>query len=494
MSGDTHSTSDPTGRLFLNPLIGRREMLRRAANGFGAVALTALFNRHLSAALASGPDSSRHHPLAPTPPHAAPRARQIIFLFMEGAVSQVDSFDHKPMLAQYHGRDPREAIGKLEKTQFENIGKVLKSPWNFAQHGRSGLWVSDLFPHIARQADDLCVIRSMVSNFPEHTTANYFLHSGSGLQGRPSMGAWVTYGLGSCNDDLPGYVVLNGGQIPSGGLDNFGSGYLPATFQGSLLHAKGTPLANVVPNGESAAVQAVKRRLVTRLNRQGLAEAGHVDALEAAITNYELAARMQVTIPDLMDLTGESAATQRLYGLDHPYEHTRTYARECLLARRLIERGVRFVELTIPMVDGYNRWDAHGGLIKNHGDNARAVDQPIAGLLQDLKQRGMLDDTLVVWAGEFGRTPFAQGSDGRDHNEFGFTIWMAGGGIRGGMTYGETDDWGYRAVKDRVEIHDLHATMLHLLGLDHERLTYRFSGRDMRLTDVRGNVLREILA
>ena len=493
MSGDPKITADPAGRLFLNPLIPRREMLRRAANGFGAVAFAALLNRHLIGAPPAAVDVPRRHPLAPAAAHAKPRARQIIFLFMEGAVSQVDSFDYKPMLAKYHGRDPREAIGKLEKTQFENIGTVLKSPWNFRRHGQSGLWISDLFPHLARQADDLCVIRSMVSNFPEHTTANYFLHSGSGLQGRPSMGAWVTYGLGSCNDDLPGYVVLNGGQIPSGGLDNFGSGYLPATFQGSLLHAKGTPLANVIPNGESPLVQAAKRKLVNRLNRQALIETGPVDALEAAIANYELAARMQVTIPDLMEVSGESAATQRLYGMDSPYEHTRTYARECLLARRLIERGVRFVELTIPMVDGYNRWDAHGGLVKNHGDNARAVDQPIAGLLQDLRQRGLLEDTLVVWAGEFGRTPFAQGSDGRDHNEFGFSIWMAGGGIRGGMSHGETDEWGYRAIRDKVEIHDLHATMLYLLGLDHERLTYRFSGRDMRLTDVRGNVVRQLL-
>ncbi|MCW5557591.1 MAG: DUF1501 domain-containing protein, partial [Verrucomicrobiae bacterium] len=377
--------------------------------------------------------------------------------------------------------------------QFENVGTVLKSPWNFQQHGESGLWISDLFPHLARQADDLCVLRSMTSNFPEHTSANYFLHSGTGLQGRPSLGAWVSYGLGSVNSDLPGYVVLNGGQIPSGGLDNFGSGFLPANHQGSLLHARGTPLANVVPSESSAALQETKRRLVQRLNRQRLEESGNAGVLEAAIANYELAARMQCAIPDLLDLTGESAATQKLYGLDAPYEHTRTYARECLLARRMVERGVRFVELTIPMVDGYQRWDAHGGLVKNHGDNARAIDQPIAGLLTDLKLRGLLDETLVVWAGEFGRTPFAQGSDGRDHNEFGFSVWLAGGGVRSGMAYGETDEWGYKAVVHRLEMHDLHATILHLLGMDHERLTYRFGGRDVRLTDVRGEVIHPIL-
>lgn len=484
--------SRPTD-LFLDPRISRREMLRRASNGFGALALTALLGGGVPAALAAATDPRRRS-LAVKAPHFPAKARSVIFLFMEGAVSQVDSFDYKPMLAKYHGQDPRQAIGKLEKTQFESIGRVLKSPWNFRQRGQCGTWISDLFPRIAERADDLCVLRSMTSNFPEHTSANYYLHSGSGLQGRPSAGAWVTYGLGSVNADLPGYVVLNGGQIPSGGLDNFGSGFLPATYQGSLLHARGTPLANVVPNEKMATVQEAKRRLVGRLNQQGLENSGREDALESAIANFELAARMQVAIPGLMDLAGESEATKKLYGFDAPYEHTRTYARECLLARRMVERGVRFIELTIPMVDGYNRWDAHGGLVKNHGDNARAVDQPIAGLLVDLKQRGLLDETLVVWAGEFGRTPFAQGGDGRDHNEFGFSVWLAGGGVRGGMTYGETDDWGYKATTNKLEMHDLHATMLHLLGLDHEKLTYRFSGRDIRLTDVHGQVVKEILA
>lgn len=466
--------------------LSRRALLAGAANGFGALALRALFGQPAGAATAS--------PLAARASHHVPRARHVIFLFMEGAVSQVDSFDHKPMLERHHGKDPRQTIGRLEKTQFENIGTVLRSPWKFARRGRSGLWVSELFPHVARQADKLCVIRSMTSVFPEHTSANYFLHSGLGLQGRPSLGAWVAYGLGSFNANLPGFVVLNGGQIPSGGLDCFGSGFLPATYQGSLLNASGTPLANVVPAEKAPAQQAAKRRLVERLNRAGLAASGGEDALESAIANAELAARMQTTIPELMDLTGESETTRRLYGLDAEYPHTRTYARQCLLARRMVERGVRFVELTIPMVDGYARWDAHGGLVKNHGDNARAVDQPIAGLLADLEQRGLLDETLVVWAGEFGRTPFAQGSDGRDHNEFGFSVWLAGGGVRPGMAYGETDEWGYKAVQDKVEMYDLHATILHLLGLDHTRLTFRFGGRDIRLTDVHGSVIRPILA
>ena len=466
--------------------LSRRSLLATAANGFGALAFRALFGSSASAASTG--------PLAPRTPHFPPRARSVIFLFMEGAVSQVDSFDYKPMLEKHHGQDPRRAIGKLEKTQFENIGTVLKSPWKFSRHGQSGLWISDLFPQVARHADDLCVVRSMTSAFPEHTSANYFLHSGLGLQGRPSLGAWFAYGLGTCRASLPGCVVLNGGQIPSGGLDCFGSGFLPATFQGSLLNANGAPLANVVPSEKTPAVQRAKRRLVERLNRSGLAASGGDDALESAIANAELAARMQTTIPELMDVSGESDTTRRLYGLDTDNPHTRTYARQCLVARRLVERGVRFVELTIPMVDGYQRWDAHGGLVKNHGDNARAVDQPIAGLLADLKARGLLDDTLVVWAGEFGRTPFAQGSDGRDHNEFGFSVWLAGGGVRPGIAYGETDEWGYKAVNQKLEMYDLHATLLHLMGLDHTRLTFRFGGRDIRLTDVHGNVVHDILA
>ena len=478
---------------FLPPAISRRTLLRQAANGFGAVALSALFGRGLTALAAPAAEAGPRRPLAVRPSHFRPRARHVIFLFMEGAVSQVDSFDYKPMLVKYHGQDPRKAIGRLEKTQFESIGTVMKSPWTFRQRGQSGLWISDLFPEVARRADDLCIVRSLTSTFPEHTSANYFLHSGTGLQGRPSLGAWVAYGLGSPNEDLPGFVVLNGGQIPSGGLDTFGSGFLSATYQGSLLNARGTPLANVVPSEKSARLQAVKQHLVGRLNQRSLESSGGADALESAIANYELAARMQVAIPDLMDLSGESEVTKRSYGLDAAYEHTRTYARQCLLARHMIERGVRFIELTIPMVDGYQRWDAHGGLVKNHGDNAHAVDQPIAALIDDLKQRGLLDETLIVWAGEFGRTPFAQGSDGRDHNEFGFSVWLAGGGVRGGLAYGETDEWGYKATVNKLEMHDLHATILHLLGLDHEQLTFRFGGRDMRLTDVAGQVVRDII-
>ena len=463
------------------PTLSRRSLLRMAANGFGALAAHAL----LGAGSAT---------IQPKPSHERPRARSVIFLFMEGAVSQVDSFDYKPLLERHHGRNPREVMGRLEKTQFENIGTVFKSPWAFRQRGESGLWISDLFPHMAQCADELCVLRSMTSAFPEHTSANYFLHSGLGLQGRPSMGAWVAYGLGSENQDMPGYVVLNGGQIPSGGIDCFGNGFLPATCQASMLNAHGMPLANIAPREAVAGLQDSKRRLASRLDRLAMEASGTDAALEGALANAELASRMQASVPDLLEIQGEGEATRRLYGLDSTHPHTRTYARQCLLARRLVERGVRFVELTIPMVDGYQRWDAHGNIAHNHAINALAIDQPIAALLRDLRQRGLLDQTLVVWAGEFGRTPFAQGSDGRDHNEHGFSVWMAGGGVRPGIAYGATDEWGYRAVENRLEMHDLHATILHLLGMDHTRLTFRFGGRDIRLTDVHGNVIHPVLA
>ena len=452
------------------PFITRRDFLQQASLGFGSLALSNLYGSPMIA----------HHP---------PRAKSVIFLFMDGGVSHVDSFDYKPMLAKHHGEDPRKVIDKIEATQFGNVGKVMKSPWAFKQRGQCGAWISELFPHVAELADELAIIRSMTANFPEHATACYFMHSGLGLQGRPSMGAWATYGLGSENENLPGYVVLNGGRIPAGGLDNFSNGFLPATHRGNLLNVIGTPLANVKPNEKFSQAQEIKHRLAQKLNRS---TAGGIDALESAIANHELAARMQLTVPEVMSLNGETEATKKLYGFDAKDKHTQTYARECLIARRLIERGVRFVELTIPLARP-ERWDAHNDLVTNHSTNARAMDQPIAGLIRDLKSRGLLDETLVVWSGEFGRTPFAQGGKGRDHNEYGFSLWMAGGGIKPGVTYGSTDDWGYKAVDKPLQIHDLHATMLHLLGIDHEELTYRFSGRDIRLTDVYGKVIKDIL-
>jgi hypothetical protein len=424
--------------------------------------------------------------------HFAAKAKAIIYLYMDGGPSQVDTFDPKPMLDRFNGKNPRELF-KVDPTQFNSIGNVLASPWKFKNCGQSGLPVSELFPYVARQADKLCVVRSMISKFPEHTSANYFMHTGSGLQGRPSWGAWASYGLGSLNQDLPGFIVLNGGLIPPGGLDNFNSGFLPSAYQGSIFKTGAQAVANLNPVEKRTGQQRAVLDLAARLDKQAMARDGAADALDAAIANQETAFRMQASVPELLAISGESSATRSLYGLDAAYEPTRTFGQQCLIARRLVERGARFLELTCPSV-GTDRWDQHSGLRSGHERNCQAVDQPIAGLLTDLASRGLLDSTLVLFGGEFGRTPFAQGSDGRDHNPQGFTVWLAGGGVKGGMAYGATDEWGYRAVENKVEVHDLHATMLHLLGIDHKRLTFRYGGRDMRLTDVHGDVQTAILA
>lgn len=428
--------------------------------------------------------------LGPKPTHFDPKALSVIFLYMDGGVSQVDSFDPKSQLEKWNGMP---FPTKIEPTQFNNIGNTLASPWKFQQYGESGIPVSDLFPHTAKHVDDLAVIRSMTSNFPEHTNANYFLHTGSGLQGRPSMGAWFGYGLGSECQDLPHFVVLNGGLIPPGGLDNFGSGFLPASYQASVFRMSDAAVADINRREPSDELQKRKLALMRQLDQQAAERFGHDDQVESAIRNYELAARMQLAVPDLMNLTEETRETQEMYGIFDAFPNTTTFGKQCLLARRLVERGVRFIELTCPNGNG-DRWDQHANLVDGHTKNAMSVDKPIAGLLSDLKQRGLLGRTLVVWSGEFGRTPFAQGNDGRDHNQYGFSMWMAGGGIRGGTVYGATDEFGYKAVENRAEIHDLHATMLHLMGIDHKKLTYRFSGRDMRLTDVHGEVLTGVLS
>jgi hypothetical protein len=471
---------------FVAPPLSRREMLRKCAGGFGSIALLALLADKSFAgnAVAQGP-------LSPRPSHYPAKARNIIFLYMDGGPSQVDTFDPKPLLQKEHGQPFKM---RMEPTQFNNNGNTLGSPWTFKQYGKSGIPISELFPHLSACADDLCVIRSMTSNFSEHTSANYFLHTGLGLSGRPSMGAWVCYGLGSENQDLPGFVVLNGGLVPPGGLENFGSGFLPASYQASIFRAGAHPVANIQPAEARAELQQNKLALMRQLDQGVLDRAGHPSQVEAAIANYELAFRMQTAVPELMDLKGESEITRKLYGLDATYEPTRTFAAQCLVARRLVERGVRFIELTCPAIGGSDRWDQHGNLKEGHQNNSRAVDQPIAGLLQDLKARGLLDNTLVIWAGEFGRTPFAQGTDGRDHNPFGYSVWLAGGGSKPGTIYGATDEYGYKVIENKADIHDLHATMLHLLGMDHKKLTLRFSGRDMRLTDVHGEIIRGVLA
>ncbi len=478
---------------FPFPPVRRREWLQQIGNGFGLAALTALaHDPAYGVMLDSDARSNLGLGAANHGVHHVAKAKSVIFLYMDGGPSQVDTFDPKPLLDKYNGQDPSQFF-RVEATQFNDNGKVLASPWKFNRYGQSGLPVSDLFPHVATCADDLCVIRSMVSEFPEHTFANYFLHTGSGLQGRPSMGAWVTYGLGTENQNLPGFVVINGGLIPPGGLDCFGSGFLPASYQGSVFKPSGSAVANVEPLEPTRDRQHSKLAFAKELDALATEQFGSSDGIESAIRNYELAAQMQTAIPELMGLEGETADTRALYGMDAEFGQTRIFAAECLIARRLVERGVRFIELTCPNV-GADRWDQHSNLRQGHENNARAVDQPIAGLLKDLKQRGLLDQTLVIWAGEFGRTPFAQGADGRDHNPFGFTVWMAGGGAKPGTIYGQTDEWGYKAIENRTEMHDLHATMLHLLGVDHTRSTFRFGGRDMRLTDVKGHVIQGILA
>ncbi|HYO83861.1 MAG TPA: DUF1501 domain-containing protein [Bryobacteraceae bacterium] len=461
-------------------------MLCRCANGFGGLALASLLARNEAEAA--------DDPLKPRQPHFAAKADSVIFLFMDGGPSQMDSFDPKPKLREWHGKP----IPMKTPTTVFNIGdKVLGSSFEFQQTGQSGAPVSNLFPHVATCADDLTIIRSMVSDHSEHTSANYFMHSGSGFQGRPSMGGWVVYGLGNESRNLPGFIVLESGLVPPGGLDLFGSGFLPASYQGTLFRKGKHPIADLAPRESSADLQKQKLGLLSRLNAGAVKRLGQVPQVEATIANYELAFRMQSEVPDLLAIEGETEATRKLYGLDEP--DTEEFGRQCLLARRMVERGVRFIELLPPARKGIDRWDQHASLAEGHRVNARAVDKPIAGLLKDLKSRGMLERTIVLWGGEFGRTPCAQGDVdaegvGRDHNPFGFTMWVAGGGFKPGVIHGATDEFGYYAVENKVHVHDLHATILHQLGLDHKRLTYRFSGRDMRLTDVHGELVREIIS
>jgi hypothetical protein len=421
---------------------------------------------------------------APLPrPHFRARGKNVIFLFMDGGVSHVDSFDPKP------GLDRRDGQG------YQGARKWLKSPWKFARHGRCGLPVSELFPHIASCADDLAVIRSMKADLPLHSTGVLLLHTGVNNAGRPSFGAWVSYGLGSLNRNLPGFVVLNFDTVPCGGLENFGSGFLPANHQATILKADGTPIANLIPGDHDRRVQRAKLDLLRRQGEAFAQSLGGDDAVESAIRNYEMAYRMQSLVPDVLDLGSETAATRRLYGIDSSDTPKRLYGIQCLRARRLVEAGVRFVEVGCPSLAASNgTWDQHGDLKKGHEKNAFVTDQAVAGLLKDLKSRGLLEETLVLWGGEFGRTPHAPSRDGRDHHPEGFSVWLAGGGIKGGTVYGATDEMGMHAVEKVVTVHDLHATILHLLGVDHERLTFRFGGRDFRLTDVHGRVAKEILA
>ena len=465
--------------------LSRREMLASTANGFGLLALSGM----MTATGARAADSATGSLQLPSP-HFRPKVKNVIFCFMDGGVSHVDSFDPKPKLTELDGK----AFTESKNPTANGNRQWLKSPWAFRQHGECGMPVSDLFPHIATHADHIAVVRSMKADLPIHSTGVLFLHTGSNNAGRPSLGSWVTYGLGCESQNLPGFVVLSFGVVPCGGLETFSNGFLPASHQATLLQADGTPIDNIQPADKDSRIQKAKLALLRSQNEAFSRSLGGDDAVESAIKNYEMAFRMQSLVPDVLDLSRETEATQKLYGLDSTVPSKRLYGTQCLRARRLVESGVRFVEITCPPGASNGTWDQHGNLKAGHEKNALDTDQAIAGLITDLKSRGLFDETLVVWAGEFGRTPHSSGRDGRDHHPEGFTIWMAGGGIKGGTIHGATDDLGMQAVEDVCDMHDMHATILHLLGLDHERLTYRFASRDFRLTDVHGNVIRSILA
>lgn len=485
MTEKRHAASGCTGRRA--PAVTRREMLAGTANGFGLLALAGLMNN--SSALAEAPTAQRLIAQRPSP-HFAPKAKNVIFCFMDGGVSHVDSFDPKPKLGELDGK----AFTDSKNPTANGNRQWLKSPWSFQQYGQSGIPVSELFPHVSKHVDDLAVIRSMKADLPIHATGVLFLHTGSNNAGRPSLGSWVNYGLGSESQNLPGFVVLSFGVVPCGGLETFSSGFLPASHQPTLLQADGTPIDNILPGDKDARIQQAKLALLREQNQAFSHLLGGHDAVESAIKNYETAYRMQSLVPDVLDLGRETEVTQKLYGIDSTVPSKRLYGIQCLRARRLIESGVRFVEVTCPPGASNGAWDQHGDLKKGHEKNALDTDQAIAGLIQDLKQRGLFEETLIVWAGEFGRTPHSAGRDGRDHHPEGFTVWLAGGGVKGGTVYGATDGLGMQAVENVSTMHDLHATILHLMGLDHERLTFRFNGRDFRLTDVHGRVIREILA
>ncbi len=465
-------------------ILTRREMLAQCSTGFGMLALQGLM------ANSSFAGTARRS-------HFKPRAKHVILCYMSGGVSQVDSFDPKPKLRELHGK-PMPV--KIERTQFNNNGNVMASPFEFKRYGQSGTPVSSMFPHVAESVDELAVIRSMTSKVNEHAQGNYAFHTGFPFMGHPSAGAWVSYGLGTENQNMPGFVVLQAGgaAVPHGGVGLFSNGYLPAQNQASIIVGDKAPAVRNIQPREDDVSQRSRLDFVNGLDRAFLNRIGGDNDVDAAVRNYETAYRMQASVPELCDLSGETAGTKKMYGMDSPNGVTAAYGHQALLARRLVERGVRFVELScLPEKMGGgqapNPWDQHGNLKGGHENMSLQVDQPIGGLLKDLKARGLLDDTLVIWAGEFGRTPFSQGSNGRDHNPYGFTIWMAGGGAKPGITYGATDEFGYHAVENKLEIHDMHATMLHLLGMDHKKMTYFFDGRDMRLTDVHGHVAHDLV-
>jgi len=468
-----------------HPLVNRRQALQHAACGFGYLAWSGLAAEQVTAAA-----------LQVKQPGFLPRAKRVIFLFMQGGVSHVDSFDYKPMLQERDGQslmfdDARE----LANTGTRGVSKRLMQPlWRFSQHGQCGRWASDLFPEIASCVDELCFVHSLHTEGIAHGPATLFLHCGATNLIRPSVGSWIAYGLGTENENLPGFVSISP-PAGNGGPRNHGSAFLPAVYQGTAIGRAGRPakaatIHDLTHPGHKQEQQRRKFELLQRLNAEQRRSRPGDEDVNAVINSYELAWRMQRVAPRVFDLSQESTHTLALYGIGD--EPTDNFGRQCLMARRLCEAGVRYIQVTYGDNGANPAWDQHADMPK-HGTHALAVDRPIAALLKDLKQRGMLEDTLVWWGGEFGRTPYSQGSDGRDHNPGGYTTWLAGGGVRPGFAFGATDDFGHTAVENKVHMHDLHATILHLLGLDHEQLTYRYAGRDFRLTDVFGRVVNEIL-
>ncbi len=467
-----------------DPHLSRRELLSRAGSGFGLLALADLLAAGTSMPATDNPDRATQ-PYAVRPPHHAPHAKRVIFLYMPGGPSHVDLFDPKPRLTNRNGQPLPFERPRLERTR---TGNLLASPWKFARHGQSGTAVSELLPRVASCIDEICVIRSMVADNINHTGAALQMCTGDQAFSRPAMGSWLVYGLGTENQNLPGFVVVSPAAVFQG-AQLWASSFLPSAYQGTLVRDLHNPIANLRDPLGDLPRQRANLDALRRLNEIHRRERVIDSALDARIASFELAFRMQREAPEAFDLNLESGPTQRLYGIGTPV--TDMFGRQCLMARRLVERGVRFVQLFDAPEN--NAWDHHGGLRERLPSRCAAVDQPIAALLTDLKARGLLDDTLVLWGGEFGRTPTAEGNNGREHHPFGFTMWLAGGGIKGGMTFGATDDYGWHAVENIVHVHDLHATILHLMGLDHTRLTYRYGGRDYRLTDVHGNVVTGIL-
>ena len=480
----------------LNGLLSRRDLFRRAGHGAGLLALAGLLDeQHLLMPRAmAGPSAD---PLAPRPPQLKTRAKSVIWLFMNGGPSQVDTWDYKPELTRRHGQ---ELPGFDKKTGFftDSVGPLMKSPFAWAQHGQSGTWASDLFPHLSRHVDKMAFLHSCHTESNNHSPALFMINTGSTRMGFPCVGSWMTYGLGSESRDLPSFVVMSDPLdrgLPKGQASNWGAGFLPSVYQGTWLRPKGDPIDNLNrATGMNAEAQRAQLDLLRSLNQHHLAQAGSESELGARIESFELAYRMQTAAPEAFGIEREPEHLKHLYGLDQ--SHCRHFAAQCLMARRMVERGVRFVQIYSGGMDNQRSWDGHEDIIGNHRGFARETDQPIAGLLADLEQRGLLDETLVIWGGEFGRLPVSQkgGNPGRDHNPHAFTYWMAGGGVRGGVHHGATDPFGHKAEVDKVSVNDLHATILHLMGLDHERLTFFNNGRNFRLTDVAGEVVRSVVA